>query len=76
MNKHCGKHSGCDRGVCSDLLQDLWLVPQAAVQVAPGVHAEVLHHHLIDQLLQLAQLGAQMSEGHKHAQSDQMSCSL
>lgn len=46
-----------------DLLEDLRLVLQIAVQVAPGVHAEVLHHHLIDQLLQLTQLRAQMSEG-------------
>ncbi len=48
----------CDGGVCSDLLQDLRLVLRAAVQVTTGVHAEILHHHLIDQLLQLAQLRA------------------
>lgn len=54
----------------TDLLQDLRLLLQAAVQVAAGVHAEVLHHHLINQLLQLAQLGAQMSDGSKHTESD------
>lgn len=60
-------------GSCSDLLEDLRLLLQAAVQVAAGVHAEILHHHLIDQFLQLAQLGAQMSEGRIHRQSH---CSL
>lgn len=65
MNKCFGR----DGGVCSDLLEDLRLVLQAAVQVAAGVHAEILHHHLIDQLLQLAQLGAQMSEGRRDSQS-------
>lgn len=50
-------------GVCSDLLQDLRLLLQAAVQVTASVHGEVLNHHLVDQFLQLTQLGAQMSEG-------------
>lgn len=42
--------------VRSDLLQDLRLIPQAAAQVTAGVHVEILHHHFIDQLLQLTQL--------------------
>lgn len=48
--------------VWPDLLQDLRLLPQAAAHVAADVHAEIFHHHLINQLLQLTQLRAQMSE--------------
>lgn len=47
----------------SDLLQHQRLLPQAAAQVTAGVHGEVLHHHLVDELLQLAQLRAQVSAG-------------
>lgn len=67
---------GCDGRVCSDLLQDLRLVLQAAVQIAAGIHAEILHHHLIDQLLQLTQLGTQMSVGRTDRQRDRQSVVL
>lgn len=57
-------------GVCSDLLQDLRLLLQAAVQVTASVHGEVLDHHLVDEFLQLTQLGAQMSEGRTNREAD------
>lgn len=53
----------------SDLSQHQRLLFQTPAQIAAGVHAEVLHHHLVDQLLQLTQLGTQMSEGHTHWKS-------
>lgn len=47
----------------TDLLHDLSVVLQTPAEVTPGVHAKVLHHHLVYQLLHLTQLRAQVSAG-------------
>lgn len=47
--------------VWPDLLHHLRLLPQASAHGAADVHAEIFDHHLINQLLQLTQLRAQMS---------------